>query len=155
MQAGWYTYLQSQAVSLRLTTPGDWQSEVCSQHEFVDALPGYTVEMVAFLMDYLASECRLSLPLSHIPSVPSTAPSSTMLVGIFNSHDLQFLKTRLHKRNVHLPATEVFRLYGERFPGEADLDQDWTGFLLRQSAIPLDEQATLVMVVSDRIADLM
>ncbi|REJ72508.1 MAG: hypothetical protein DWQ34_28690 [Planctomycetota bacterium] len=117
-----------------MTSPEKFWTTIHERAAVVDRLPGYTPAMCDLLLDFLAVDYRISLPSSVSQRYPIAEPPAALLVGAFTRHDLRVLHTRIEKATLRrLPATSIFAGYRKSFTIESDFDEDWLGFLSRQS----------------------
>ena len=137
--AGIISFRVPSQIQISYTDPNFW--DTVHEHGIeVDRLTGYGLEMVAVLVDWLASEFRISsLHTTRVACSPGT-----QALGIFDRHDLNVLRTRL----AEIPfanAKSVFDAYGLSIP-KIPQDGDWISFFSRQSEYLESHENQLLIV---------
>lgn len=131
MKSGLYSYL--------IPLTGDLWDSIQSAPCEVDHLPGFTVEMVEILIDYLRTDCRISLPGPEGPN----AVGNCVAVACLTSHEANVLRTRIVKIEASA-ISEILALYGKSGVG----GDNWAAFLARQSTHFTSDEQRLVLVVT-------
>lgn len=110
----------------------------------VDRLNDYDHQMVAVLVDWLATESRIpGLRISRV-----ACSSGSLALGLFDRHALNVLRTRIRKRP-NTNADSVFVSYGLSISAPPP-DADWMGFFSRQSNhLQSHDDQLLIVCVED------
>ncbi|TWT81664.1 hypothetical protein CA13_31170 [Planctomycetes bacterium CA13] len=143
---GTISFRLSTKLQLSCTDPNFW--DIVHEHGIeVDRLSGYDHEMVDALVDWLASEFRISsLRTARVACAPGT-----QFLGLFDQHDLNVLRTRLAKYP-NTSAASVFDAYGLSI-AISPHDGDWMGFFSRQSDHLKSHDHKLLIVCTETDAD--
>lgn len=100
--------------------------------KLVDTLPGYSPEMWELC---IAWEGMINLPKGISGTYGISHPRGARLIGIYGAHDLRVLHTRIGKLDgpLRLFASNIFRLFGRQMELAPGFDEDFLGFLARQT----------------------
>ncbi|QDU57831.1 hypothetical protein Pan181_40540 [Aeoliella mucimassa] len=105
----------------------------------VDQLVDITRAEVELLLDYLAAECDIRLPLA----VPTNRLAGYHAVATLNPHEAKVLRTRLQKKLRGVTLHQVCNAYGRASEGGTE----WYEFLCRQSTCVTSDDCQLVLAL--------